>query len=286
MSSTVTNSGTYFVGDKERIQFRRWTIPALLAIIVSLGAVLCVAKRGGFSLFGMQIAPLLFTEMIAVVNTVVFGALYFAELFATAKDPTAFGAYSYKSLWLVLWGCVAGVCLLVAFLGLWLTEFPGASQVDESFTNTVRQWARVVYIGGVLVSFIVFAWCDFRFARLVTKFRFTRTYWTLFAFGDLPTVLTAMFFAWFFYVSQAATSNGSYEARTLVSGALVAQMLFADVLVLTTSINLQYAMLRWLCGNCTDIVAPPSATAAPEPSSIATQDNKQDGKEALRSGSE
>lgn len=175
-------------------------------------------------------------EVVAIFTTVLLAILFFVDLFHQSAKKNV-----DHSLWLL----GVGVCALInMFLIVFALLFLCA---PEQLGVTDKAWAVRLYSLCIAFSFQIFALLDAFFAHGVRDFQKTREYMELLFFVDGPAALA--FFFLFAYSSIGSISGNTPINKEVLSGAVVMQMLLANVLFVIVVSNWHWWMFCRFCHN-------------------------------------
>lgn len=225
----------YLVNPSERRQGRSWIF---LFLFASVFGVIVLGMNGGLTR-PLQLRGIVCWEIIAIVNTCLFGLMYFRDLYREAKDSTRLRTGQSTLVVVLLWA--VNLLFLVVALGL-LVYSEHEMAKNPSTPTGVGFWLYVTHLLLLIMSFVIFTRLDYVFARDSKVFRKTREYWAYCLFIDAPA--TVAFLVLILYL-LLIYSFGPPLNLDVISGAIAMQMLITDTLYLVIASNFHL----WLLAN-------------------------------------
>jgi hypothetical protein len=206
----------------------------LLALVVLLSIAFALYFGYTDGLNGrLRLRAITCWEIIAILDTFIFSIFYFKDLWDEAGTDRVLierGAILIGVAWIAN----------VLFLLLALTAL-----IFYDHLKANSNWGLFTYFGYLIlifVSFLIFAVLDLWFARKSKAYNKVREYWCLGLFVDGPATLAFMLVLVYLIV---LTSSGRTVSTDIISGAIVMQMLIADILYLLVASNFHH----WFVAN-------------------------------------
>jgi hypothetical protein len=195
-------------------------------------------------------------EIVALLNTLWFGRLFFKDLIRIVQSPHFDGAnVSSVKIGGRLRTCMAALWLALGALLVGKFDILGSAPLQlGAFRIPMPDLTYGVYLVAVIVSFYLFWRSDWDAAKGCRKLRESRTYWLLLLF-DFPAFVAFVILLGYLGASYGArhywgdVAEHVINSRHFVSGAIVVQMLFADIVVLLTLRNTPFVYFKLVSDN-------------------------------------
>jgi hypothetical protein len=204
-----------------------WWIAALVADII-----LVVLHAN--NLLWSSMSTNVFLELVAIGNTVIAAGLYFYDLRKAVNDNLITGKRGQDMDIAIAWF----VNLIMLCSGGYALYLFDSSKHTETFLTLQ---ADDFYLLMIVISFIMFSGLDLFFSNRSISRRKTREYWELLFFVDAPATVAFVILSLLYVVGKHYQQN--VIPFELFSGAIIMQMLIADVLFLLVQTNLHHVAL-------------------------------------------
>jgi hypothetical protein len=236
-------------------KIERGAFPSSWLIVFLFDVIATVGYLKGYIATGMT--ALAFFEILAILNTIGAAFLYFADLYQAADN----NLLTRKQGWLVgvtLLGAVNVVMLAIAGISRYLHEL-GLSQptVFGVESGEFMYWSNITYVILLILSFSMFAILDVVFSWKSISDRKTREYWELLFFVDAPVSIAFLILGTLYVLDARSVDLQPPISFEVLSGAIITQMIFADLLFLLVQTNLHHIALEKLRANVPSREDPP-----------------------------
>jgi hypothetical protein len=182
-------------------------------------------------------------ELVAIGNTVIAAGLYFYDLRKAVNDNLITGKRS-RGMDITLAWVVNLIMLCSGGYALYL--FDSSKHTETILTLQADDF----YLLTIVVSFIMFSGLDLFFSNQTKSRRKTREYWELLFFVDAPATVAFVILSFLYVFGK------HYQQHVIpfeiFSGAIIMQMLIADVLFLLVQTNLHHVALTNFSRNVTE----------------------------------
>ncbi len=178
-------------------------------------------------LFGTEsVSGLSIWEMVAIVLTIYLAVFYsFIITFETAKRRLD------GSLVTLVIGMMCILNIAILTLGVYFLK-------KYLMSGEASQGYYIGYLASVFVGFVFFTLLDLFAAHGLRSYRSTREYWALGSFCDGPAAFA--FAMLLVYAGLFFLQTGKVPSEQTIGGAIVMQMIIADVVYLGVATNLMF----------------------------------------------